>query len=297
MRVALFIAASFIASIVVLTKPSQGSSSCMSQSEARQHYGSVHLYWHGPDHCWDATPGRHRIVSRNRSNADRQAQRGSRHSDWREAMSEMLPGDAPAQVSDAGAAGGAAADKLAGSLDRYRAGRAAPPSRTSIRTRDGVAGARARIRRHAALCRHPGVLRLPADLRDHRNPARATTSSRSRRPATGGELGELPPQPRCLHPEREMIADPAQERSPFPAELAWAAHAMNILDPQGPIAAAEKTILLNSLAIMLAIVVPTIVAILAFAWWFRAIQHRAPLSARLGPIPAGSSWSSGRSRR
>ena len=38
---------------------------------------------------------------------------------------------------------------------------------------------------------------------------------------------------------------------------------MNLLDPQGPVGAAEKTILLNSLAIMLAIVVPTIVATLA----------------------------------
>ena len=50
---------------------------------------------------------------------------------------------------------------------------------------------------------------------------------------------------------------------------------MNILDPQGPIGAAEKTILFNSIAIMLAIVVPTIFAILAFAWWFRDSNTRA----------------------
>ena len=50
---------------------------------------------------------------------------------------------------------------------------------------------------------------------------------------------------------------------------------MNILDPQGPIAAAEKIILIDSVAIMLAIVVPTIVAIFAFAWWFRASNTRA----------------------
>jgi cytochrome o ubiquinol oxidase subunit 2 len=50
---------------------------------------------------------------------------------------------------------------------------------------------------------------------------------------------------------------------------------MNILDPQGPIAAADKTILIDSLAIMLAIVVPTIVAIFAFAFWFRASNTRA----------------------
>jgi cytochrome o ubiquinol oxidase subunit 2 len=50
---------------------------------------------------------------------------------------------------------------------------------------------------------------------------------------------------------------------------------MNILDPQGPIAAANKTILVDSVAIMLAIVVPTIVAIFAFAYYFRASNTRA----------------------
>ena len=50
---------------------------------------------------------------------------------------------------------------------------------------------------------------------------------------------------------------------------------MNILDPQGPIAAAERTILIDSVAIMLAIVVPTIAAILAFAFWFRESNPRA----------------------
>ena len=72
---------------------------------------------------------------------------------------------------------------------------------------------------------------------------------------------------------------------------------MNILDPQGPIAAADKTILIDSVAIMLAIVVPTIVAIFAFAFWFRAVEHRAPSIGRTWPIPAASSWWSGRSRR
>ncbi len=50
---------------------------------------------------------------------------------------------------------------------------------------------------------------------------------------------------------------------------------MNILDPQGPVAAADKAILINSVAIMLAIVVPTIIAIFAFAFWFRASNPRA----------------------
>lgn len=47
------------------------------------------------------------------------------------------------------------------------------------------------------------------------------------------------------------------------------------LDPAGPVAAGEKTLLLNSLAIMLGIVVPVIIATVAFAWWFRASNTRA----------------------
>src|ERR1700726_1310898 len=50
---------------------------------------------------------------------------------------------------------------------------------------------------------------------------------------------------------------------------------MNIFDPQGPIGAAEKTILIDSVGIMLAIVLPTIIAIFAFAYWFRASNARA----------------------
>jgi cytochrome o ubiquinol oxidase subunit 2 len=50
---------------------------------------------------------------------------------------------------------------------------------------------------------------------------------------------------------------------------------MNVLDPQGPIGAAQKIILLNSLGIMLAIVIPTIIAIFAFAFWFRQSNGRA----------------------
>src|SRR6202000_3422005 len=50
---------------------------------------------------------------------------------------------------------------------------------------------------------------------------------------------------------------------------------MNIFDPQGPITAAEKTILIDSIGIMLAIVLPTIVAIFAFAYWFRRSNARA----------------------
>jgi cytochrome o ubiquinol oxidase subunit 2 len=48
-----------------------------------------------------------------------------------------------------------------------------------------------------------------------------------------------------------------------------------VLDPQGPVGAAEKLILLNSLGIMLAIVIPTILATFGVAWWFRASNTRA----------------------
>ena len=48
-----------------------------------------------------------------------------------------------------------------------------------------------------------------------------------------------------------------------------------MLDPQGPIAAAERLILLNASAIMLVVVVPVIVLTLAFAWWYRASNTRA----------------------
>ena len=48
-----------------------------------------------------------------------------------------------------------------------------------------------------------------------------------------------------------------------------------VLDPKGPVAAAERLIMLNSTGIMLAIVVPTILATLGTAFWFRASNTRA----------------------
>jgi len=48
-----------------------------------------------------------------------------------------------------------------------------------------------------------------------------------------------------------------------------------VLDPKGPVAAAERLIMLNSTGIMLAIVIPTILATLATAFWFRASNTRA----------------------
>ncbi len=48
-----------------------------------------------------------------------------------------------------------------------------------------------------------------------------------------------------------------------------------VLDPQGPVGRADAKILLNAVGAMLVIVVPTILATLAFAWWFRASNRRA----------------------
>src|SRR6476646_2772347 len=48
-----------------------------------------------------------------------------------------------------------------------------------------------------------------------------------------------------------------------------------VLDPKGPIALAERQILLNALGIMLAIVIPVILATLGVAFWFRGSNERA----------------------
>src|SRR5262249_8464839 len=48
-----------------------------------------------------------------------------------------------------------------------------------------------------------------------------------------------------------------------------------VLDPKGPIASAQRLILFNATGIMLAIVIPTMLATLAFAFWFRSSNSRA----------------------
>jgi cytochrome o ubiquinol oxidase subunit 2 len=59
------------------------------------------------------------------------------------------------------------------------------------------------------------------------------------------------------------------------AAVALGGCSQGVLDPHGPIASAERQILFNSLGIMLAIVIPTIVATLGVAWWFRSSNRRA----------------------
>jgi len=48
-----------------------------------------------------------------------------------------------------------------------------------------------------------------------------------------------------------------------------------VLDPAGPVGTQEKMILLDSVGIMLVVVVPTIIATLAFAFWYRASNPKA----------------------
>ena len=48
-----------------------------------------------------------------------------------------------------------------------------------------------------------------------------------------------------------------------------------VLDPRGPVGYSARLILFDSLAIMIAVVTPVLVAIAIFAWWFRASNRRA----------------------
>ena len=57
--------------------------------------------------------------------------------------------------------------------------------------------------------------------------------------------------------------------------LPMAAYAESIFATAGPIAEGERLILVDAVAIMLAIVVPTLLAIGGFVWWFRAGNTRA----------------------
>lgn len=87
-------AAVIIVLMSVLTAPSEASESCMTKTEARRHFVSVHIYWHGSDHCWDATPKR-------RHHQVEKVQKVQRKPDWprwQNAMSEMLPDEEPVQA-------------------------------------------------------------------------------------------------------------------------------------------------------------------------------------------------------
>src|SRR5712672_3928144 len=102
---------------------------------------------------------------------------------------------------------------------------------------------------------------------------------------------------------RPMMTGPADPRAPNSSQAPSAAHAApstsarsnmrygllavligaatlggcteGVFDPKGPIALAERQILLNALGIMLAIVIPVILATIGVAFWFRASNRHA----------------------
>jgi hypothetical protein len=89
-----------VAAIVVLlvvATPSEASKSCMTKTEARQHFGSVHIYWHGKDHCWDATPTR-RHHQLHKLQQIRKVQQKLDEPERHEAMSETLLDEGPVQT-------------------------------------------------------------------------------------------------------------------------------------------------------------------------------------------------------
>ena len=94
------IAVSMLVMLLVAT-PSGASPSCMSKIEARQHFGSAHLYWHGRNHCWDAAPTG-RLAQNPKAQRNRRIHEVRRNIDqptWRESMSEMLSDDQPVQTA------------------------------------------------------------------------------------------------------------------------------------------------------------------------------------------------------
>jgi cytochrome o ubiquinol oxidase subunit 2 len=74
---------------------------------------------------------------------------------------------------------------------------------------------------------------------------------------------------------RNVFALPCLRLLLLAGPLALTACGNGVLEPRGPVGAADRTLLIDSLAIMLVIVVPTIVATVGFAWWFRASNKRA----------------------
>lgn len=85
-----------VVTMLAVTTPSEASKSCMSKTEARQHFASAYLYWHGPGHCWDATTPRHRQIHVRQKPRIHEVQPQSEPK-WHEAMSAILPDTEPGQ--------------------------------------------------------------------------------------------------------------------------------------------------------------------------------------------------------
>src|SRR3984885_15642464 len=87
------------------------------------------------------------------------------------------------------------------------------------------------------------------------------------------KLGGLPESRAFPRPLPSAVA--ASRRIIIATPIVVTACQPAVLDPEGVVGIAEKTLLIDSLAIMLAIVIPTIAATFAFAWWFRASNTKA----------------------
>ena len=129
-----------------------------------------------------------------------------------------------------------------------------------------------------------GGIRVPADaaappVPDRSNAVRPDHAAARR----GGDPGSRrrPVDRRAEHSAPQRAAHPPRHsrRRCWPAVFAplllASCQPAGILDPQGPVAGAQLLLLINSTAIMLVVVVPVIVATLAFAYWYRAGNPRA----------------------
>ena len=122
MRVAMIVVVIALASSPAFS-PSLASPSCMTQSEARAKFPREHLWWHGPNRCWDATPpSRARLAQRNKAREAKQAEREvtaepeaaeekkpsrwASDNRWRDAMSKASPADLAGMTAPARAQAG-----------------------------------------------------------------------------------------------------------------------------------------------------------------------------------------------
>src|SRR5579862_4625044 len=77
------------------------------------------------------------------------------------------------------------------------------------------------------------------------------------------------------HPRPDRRSGLCRAPAALCSALALAGCAGGVLQPEGPVGAANAQILLNAVEIMSAIVVPTIAGLLFVGWWFRASNARA----------------------
>jgi hypothetical protein len=70
-----------VASILVVASSSYASDSCMTKDEARSHFATSYLYWHGLGHCWDANSGRRQLI-RNQQESNEVVRNEDREPKW-----------------------------------------------------------------------------------------------------------------------------------------------------------------------------------------------------------------------